>query len=117
MAAEQLVARGQHQAGYAALTTIAINEPDRRLREMALYDLIQGLPETEELIKSVIERTHYEDTFHLARDLFFRRKRSIGSSVNHWLDRFVLRWDAWVASLPLSWIDGVIKRATPDSRK
>ncbi len=117
VAAEQLVARGLHEAGYAALSTIAINEPDRRLREMALYELVQGLPETAELIKSIIERTHYEDTFHLARDLFFGRKRSFLSSMNHWLDRFVMRWDTWVAALPLGWLDGVIKRTSPNRQK
>lgn len=117
VAAEQLIARGQLEAGYAALTTIAINEPDARLREMAIYELVQRMPQTEALLRSIIKHTRYQDSFHLTRKLLRTHKPSIISTANHWLDQLVLRWDAWVASLPLAWFDGLLTHVGSDRKE
>ncbi|MDQ4074919.1 MAG: HEAT repeat domain-containing protein [Chloroflexota bacterium] len=105
VAAEQLIARRQTKAGYAALATIAINAPDWSLRERALYELAQALPETAELFYSIIDRTRYEDTFHLARELLHVHEPSTITRANRWLDHLLLLWDRWVAKLPLGWLD------------
>lgn len=115
VAAQQLIARGQPQAGYAALATLAINEPEARLREMALYELAQGLPDTESLFHAIIERTRFEDTFHLAREVLFHRHSLLSSTVR-WMDDLMALWNDWVASLPLGWFDRLVSRGrAPDA--
>lgn len=117
VAAEQLIARNHKAAGYAALATIAINEADTNLREMALTELGLGYPETDGLLKTVIERTHYEDTFFLARDLLYYNQRTLIAIMNRRLDDLVMHWDEWVASLQLTWLDNLVKRVRGEERE
>ncbi len=118
VAAEQLIARGQREAGFAALTSIAINEPDWLLRERALYELAQGLPDTKALFHSIIERTHYENTFHLARELLYLHAPSALVRFNRRLDHLLIWWERWVARLPLGWLDRLLgRRTTMDDRR
>lgn len=116
VAAEQLILRGHIEAGYSALTAIAIHAPDWVLRERSLYELAQRLPDSEPLLQSVVDRTRYEETFYLARDLL-AQQASLLARTDYWLDRLVLRWDRWVASLPLGWLDRLVARSKQQKSK
>nr|MBA2390310.1 hypothetical protein [Geodermatophilaceae bacterium] len=109
VAAAQLVARGHASAGYATLATIAIDAPEAVLRERALYELAQGLPGTKELLQSILERTTYQDSFQLARELLYTQQRPLVRRANRWLDDLLARWDHWVARLPLTWLDRLVE--------
>lgn len=110
VAGEQLLARGQREAGYAALATVAINASEWELRERALYALAMGQPETDVLLRSIMERTRYEDTFLLARSLLSGRAGALAARPAEWLEGVGRGWSQFVARLPLSWVDRLIAR-------
>jgi hypothetical protein len=110
VAAQQLLARGQKEAGHAALATIAIDAAEWLLREQALYILAQDLPATEPLFLSILDRTRYKETYALARELLQLHHPSPLVRANRTFDTLAFLWDAWVARLPLGWLDRLVLR-------
>jgi hypothetical protein len=108
-ASQQLIARGETQAGYTALATLATNDPDDALRERALYDLANDFPETRLLLEIVLRETPYDNTYHLARQLL-HQQTSLVARTNRAISSLGAAWQRWVASLPLGWIDRLAQR-------
>ncbi len=108
-ASHQLITRGEAQAGYTALATLATNDPDDSMRERALYDLAQAFPETRPLLEIVMQETPYDNTYHLARQLLSQQTSLVARSNRVW-SGIALAWQRWVARLPLGWIDRLAQR-------
>lgn len=107
-ASHQLITRGEPQAGYTALATLATNDPDDALRERALYDLAAAFPETRPLLEIVMQETPYDNTYHLARQLLTRQTSLVARS-NRLFSGIAMTWQRWVARLPLGWIDRIVQ--------
>jgi hypothetical protein len=108
-ASHQLITRGEPQAGYTALATLATNDPDDAMRERALYDLANAFPETRPLLEIVMQETPYDNTYHLARQLLTQQTSLVARS-NRFFGGITLVWQRWVAALPLGWLDRMVQR-------
>lgn len=108
-ASHQLITRGEAQAGYTALATLATNDPDDSMRERALYDLSQAFPQTRPLMEIVMQETPYDNTYHLARQLLTQQTSLVARS-NRAFSTLAMVWQRWVARLPLGWIDRLVQR-------
>ena len=71
------------------------------LRESALYELGMGLPRTEPLLLSILERTSDEGSLAIARQLLRSQRITLLSALAE-------RWERWVAALPLGWLDRLL---------
>jgi hypothetical protein len=108
-ASHQLITRGEAQAGYTALATLATNDPDDSMRERALYDLAQAFPQTRPLLEIVMQETPYDNTYHLARQLLTQQTSLVARS-NRAFSTLAIAWQRWVARLPLGWLDRLAQR-------
>lgn len=108
-ASHQLITRGEPQAGYTALATLATNDPDDTMRERALYDLANAFPSTRPLLEIVMQETPYDNTYHLARQLLTQQTSLVARS-NRLFSMIAFAWQQWVARLPLGWIDRFVQR-------